>query len=112
MLDDFTEISYTADEAVEDGVMMKLADGLYINTETAIRLVPRLDDQPIDLLRLRWVLSPILRMCMAGIFADKSATEYPEECDRHLAIYLIEEATGAKNPIWFEGGVFFFPEYR
>ena len=105
--------SYTAEEAVEDGILIKLSDGIYINTETASRLAPNqgFEGEPLDVKRLRLLLAPALTKYRNGIYFDAGATKYPDECDRYLAIYMVEEASGAKNPIWFESGVFTFPEY-
>jgi len=106
--------SYTREDAVRDGMFIKLAQNMNINTETAVRLAPPLSEsgQVVDMQKLWFVLNPILEKYLKGIYYDVGATKYPEEMTRSLALYNVTEANGASQVLWFEHNVFFFPEYR
>lgn len=83
--------SYTAEDAIEDGLHVRLAANLTCTTNLACTLASD-EDSPsgFSLARLWDALFQKVSAYYAGTYYDEGATEYPDECDSGLACYLID----------------------
>jgi hypothetical protein len=97
---------YTSEQAVEDGIKIKLGDRLYATTNLAVRLAPPtvLDirlDIPFHPDTLRAKVTRILNLYNAGIYADPPTADEAGEADASLALYEVpDEITGTTERVW------------
>lgn len=93
-MEDWTIISaYTSDQAVEDGIKIKLAPGLYITTNALMQLSPVAAGADDDFTRnvcVAEVLGDAMRRYDAGDYGEG------EDVDQHFAVYTVN---GMK--VWF-----------
>lgn len=88
---DFEVISvYTNDQAVDDGIKIKLHDGIFATTNAMHTIVPEAFDED-GTLDQRAVIAAFLDVFTAydaGVYHDATA-KYPEEADRYHATYSV-----------------------
>lgn len=80
---------YTSEDAIEDGLHIKLSKNVNVTSNLAYTLAPHADG--FDLNTLWDLVLPVIGKYYAGVYYDAGATEYPEEADQHLAQYLIND---------------------
>lgn len=86
----FVISSYTAEDAINDGLHIKLADNLTVTSSLAHTVAPD-PDNGFSINRLWEVLFPKVQAYYSGTYYDEGATSYPDECDPGLACYMIGE---------------------
>lgn len=89
---------YTEDQAINDGLLIKLASDIVMTSNFAHTVAPA--DGGFDLGHLWDSLLPKVTAYRAGIFFDAGATDYPDECDEGLACYLINGHKVWIMPSW------------
>ena len=87
--------AYTAEDALSDGLHVKIADNVTVTSNLAHTVAPAADGGDFDLPTLWDKVLPIVTRYFAGDYVDVDATDYPDECDRDLACYLI-----AGHKVW------------
>jgi hypothetical protein len=80
--------TYTAEDAINDGLHVRLSRNVTATTNLAHTLAP--DGHDFHLGTLFDKVLPIIGRYYAGDYVDAGATDYPDECDRGLACYLID----------------------
>ena len=78
---------YTNDQAVDDGLKVKIANRTYITTNLARQLFPDYEEDFQGLLTL--VQDEILKHYNAGVFAYPADTDPHKEADRYFAYYRV-----------------------
>ena len=89
--DDFTVIStYTNDQAIEDGLKVRLHDGIFATTNALRTIVPEAfnEDHTLDNRKVIEAFLPVFNAYDAGQYCDASC-KYPEEADRYRATYSV-----------------------
>ena len=80
---------YTNEQAIEDGIKVRLFPGCTITRNALDTLVPdAIVDDVLDNHKVVAVLGPIMKAYDAGTYCDDSA-DYPEECDQYHAVYSV-----------------------
>lgn len=83
--------AYTEEQAIDDGVLVRIASNVIATTNLACTLAPDENSAGgIDLATLWGKVLPVITRYYAGDYHDAGATEYPDECDAGLACYLID----------------------
>lgn len=80
---------YTSDDAIEDGLHIKLSENFNVTSNLAHTLAPHADG--FDLGKLWDLVLPVIGKYSIGVYYDEGATDYPEEADQHLAQYIIDQ---------------------
>jgi hypothetical protein len=101
---------YTAENAVADGVNIRIAERLYCTTDLARRLAPSADTETgFDPERLMCLMACFVNKRREKIYFDPGATAYPEETCREFVTYLV-----GSHKVWGiedgDGLTFLLPE--
>lgn len=102
MFDDFTIISsYTNEQAIEDGIKVKILDGengipdVFATTNCLETVTPGvITDEGLNLAALAPFL-PAFKLYQDGTYHDDTA-DHPEECTGQFAVYSVNGHT-----VWF-----------
>ena len=83
--------SYTEDDAINDGLHVRLAGNITATTNLVTTIAPdNMSETGFDLRTLWSKILPKVLAYFSGTYYDEGATDYPDECDKGLACYLID----------------------
>ena len=85
--------TYTDEDAIEDGIKVRLSKNLTCTTNAACTIAPDDNDPGFDMVALWQSIIPYLNRRAEGDHFDSDATNYPEEADAYLSTYTINEHT-------------------
>lgn len=91
MAEDDVVFRYTNEQAIADGIKVRLGPRLFATTNLCITLAPSDDpDQPFDVAALAPQVERVLELFNAGTYADPPEADRYGEADRGLALYDVD----------------------
>ena len=95
---DVTVFTYTNEQAIADGIKIRMGERVFCTTNLWNRLLESVPDDFEEDEHPLWVmakLNVLVKKFNAGTYYDPGATKYPEECNCGLACYLV-----GKERVW------------